>query len=62
MGLTYARKDASVSSRWGMELGVQGGRDTEEFAFWWVKEESMGPMCGGTFMRKRLFLHRLAEA
>ncbi|HWG97186.1 MAG TPA: outer membrane beta-barrel protein, partial [Nitrospira sp.] len=33
MGLAYVRKDASVSSRWGMELGFQGGRDTEEFAF-----------------------------
>jgi hypothetical protein len=33
MGMAYVRKDASVSSRWGMELGFQGGRDTEEFAF-----------------------------
>lgn len=33
MGLAYVRKDASVSSRWGMELGFQGGRDSEEFAF-----------------------------
>jgi hypothetical protein len=33
MGLGYVRKDASMSSRWGMELGFQGGRDTEEFAF-----------------------------
>lgn len=33
MGLAYVRKDANVSSRWGMELGFQGGRDTEEFAF-----------------------------
>lgn len=33
MGLTYVRKDAIASSRWGMELGFQGGRDSEEFAF-----------------------------
>jgi hypothetical protein len=33
MGLAYVRKDASKSSRWGMELGFQGGRDSEEFAF-----------------------------
>ncbi len=33
MGLAYVRKDASALSRWGMELGFQGGRDSEEFAF-----------------------------
>ncbi len=33
MGLAYLRKDAGISSRWGMELGFQGGRDTEGFAF-----------------------------
>ncbi|MGZ8365301.1 MAG: outer membrane beta-barrel protein, partial [Nitrospira sp.] len=33
MGLAYVRKDASPLSRWGMELGFQGGRDSEEFAF-----------------------------
>ena len=33
MGLAYVRKDAITSSRWGMELGFQGGRDSEEFAF-----------------------------
>ena len=33
MGLAYVRKDTSISSRWGMELGFQGGRDSEEFAF-----------------------------
>lgn len=33
MGLAYVRKDANMASRWGMELGFQGGRDTEEFAF-----------------------------
>lgn len=33
IGLAYVRKDASVASRWGMELGFQGGRDSEELAF-----------------------------
>lgn len=33
IGLAYVRKDAKESSRWGMELGFQGGRDSEEFAF-----------------------------
>lgn len=33
MVLSYVRKDSTVSSRWGMELGVQGGYDTVEFAF-----------------------------
>ena len=33
MGLAYVRKDAITSSRWGMELGFQGGQDSEEFAF-----------------------------
>lgn len=33
MGLAYVRKDASALSRWGMELGFQGGRDSEGFAF-----------------------------
>lgn len=33
MGLAYVRKDVSTPSRWGMELGFQGGRDSEEFAF-----------------------------
>lgn len=33
MGLAYVRKGVSESSPWGMELGFQGGRDTEEFAF-----------------------------
>ena len=28
MGLAYLHKDASVHSRWGMELAVQGGYDT----------------------------------
>lgn len=33
MGFAYVRKDVRESSRWGMELGFQGGRDSEEFAF-----------------------------
>lgn len=33
MGLAYVRRDATDSSRWGMEVGFQGGRDSEEFAF-----------------------------
>ena len=33
MALAYVRKDATESSRWGMEFGVQGGYDSKEFAF-----------------------------
>jgi putative OmpL-like beta-barrel porin-2 len=33
MALLYVRKDATASSRWGTELGVQGGYDTDNFAF-----------------------------
>lgn len=33
MALAYVRKDATSDSRWGTEFGVQGGYDTEEFAF-----------------------------
>jgi hypothetical protein len=33
MVLAYVRKDTSASSRWGMELGVQGGYDSVDFAF-----------------------------
>ena len=33
MALAYVRKDVEESSRWGMELGVQGGYDSEHFAF-----------------------------
>ena len=33
MVLAYLRKDATESSRWGMELGVQGGYDSVDFAF-----------------------------
>ena len=33
MALLYVRKDVNEWSRWGMELGVQGGYDSERFAF-----------------------------
>ena len=33
MVLAYVRKDSTESSRWGMELGVQGGYDSVDFAF-----------------------------
>jgi hypothetical protein len=33
MALAYLRKDASLTSRWGMEFGLQGGYDSERFAF-----------------------------
>jgi len=33
MALAYVRKDATNESRWGMEFGVQGGYDTNNFAF-----------------------------
>ncbi len=33
MVVAYARKEVTASSRWGVELGVQGGYDTVEFAF-----------------------------
>lgn len=33
MVLAYVRKDASEASRWGMELGAQGGYDSVDFAF-----------------------------
>jgi hypothetical protein len=33
MGLVYLRKDATEQSRWGTELGIQGGYDTNNFAF-----------------------------
>lgn len=33
MALAYVRKDATESSRWGMELGVQGGYDSKNFAY-----------------------------
>ena len=33
MGLVYVRKDATESSRWGTELGIQGGYDSNNFAF-----------------------------
>ncbi len=33
MALAYVRKDVTEASRWGMELGVQGGYDSQNFAF-----------------------------
>ena len=33
MGFLNVRKDATTDSRWGMELGVQGGYDSKDFAF-----------------------------
>ncbi|MBH0190734.1 MAG: outer membrane beta-barrel protein [Nitrospira sp.] len=33
MVLAYVRKDVSEVSRWGMELGVQGGYDSVDFAY-----------------------------
>lgn len=33
MGYVYVRKDADEESRWGMELGVQGGYDSKDFAY-----------------------------
>ncbi len=33
MGLVYVRKDATDVSRWGRELGVQGGYDSKQFAY-----------------------------
>ncbi|ULA60882.1 MAG: conserved exported protein of unknown function [Nitrospira sp.] len=42
MALAYVRKDVSESSRWGMELGVQGGYDSERFAFLQGEREVSG--------------------
>ncbi len=33
MAMVYVRKDVSEASRWGLELGVQGGYDSKDFAF-----------------------------
>lgn len=33
MGAVYIRKDATVQSRWGMELLAQGGQDAKDFGF-----------------------------
>jgi Putative beta-barrel porin-2, OmpL-like. bbp2 len=33
MGFINVRKDATADSRWGMELGAQGGYDSKDFAF-----------------------------
>jgi hypothetical protein len=42
MALVYVRKDPHESSRWGMELGVQGGYDSERFAFLQGEREVSG--------------------
>lgn len=42
MALAYVRKDAKESSRWGMELGAQGGYDSERFAFLQGEREVVG--------------------
>lgn len=44
MALVYVRKDASASSRWGMELGVQGGYDSDRFAFLQGEKEVGAPI------------------
>ncbi len=33
MGYVAVRKDTTTDSRWGLELGVQGGYDSKDFAF-----------------------------
>lgn len=33
MGFLNIRKDATTDSRWGMEVGAQGGNDSKDFAF-----------------------------
>jgi hypothetical protein len=33
MGAAYVRKDATIDSRWGMELLAQGGEDSKTFGF-----------------------------
>ena len=33
MGYVYVRKDTNEASRWGMELGIQGGYDSKDFGY-----------------------------
>lgn len=42
MAVAYVRKDLSAESRWGMELGVQGGYDSKNFAFLQGEKEVAG--------------------
>lgn len=42
MAVVYVRKDLSAESRWGMELGVQGGYDSKDFAFLQGEKEVAG--------------------
>ena len=48
MALAYVRKDVNESSRWGMELGVQGGYDSDASLFCKVSGRSAGPTPSGT--------------
>lgn len=42
MAVGYVRKDISAESRWGLELGVQGGYDSKDFAFLQGEKEVAG--------------------
>ncbi|MEK7293514.1 MAG: hypothetical protein AAB049_00935, partial [Nitrospirota bacterium] len=42
MAVGYIRKDIAAESRWGMELGVQGGYDSKDFAFLQGEKEVAG--------------------
>lgn len=42
MAVAYVLKDLSAESRWGMELGVQGGYDSDNFAFLQGEKEVAG--------------------
>lgn len=42
MAVAYVRKDLSAESRWGMELGVQSGYDSDDFAFLQGEKEVAG--------------------
>ncbi|MSR23478.1 MAG: porin [Nitrospiraceae bacterium] len=42
MAVVYVRKDLSAESHWGMELGLQGGYDSKDFAFLKGEKEVAG--------------------
>jgi hypothetical protein len=42
MAVAYVRKDISAESSWGMELGLQGGYDSKDFAFLQGEKEVAG--------------------
>ena len=44
MGYLNVRKDTTADSRWGMELGVQGGYDSKDFAFLQGEPKVGGPI------------------